>query len=52
MIYDPPMGVKDKFGVHLWRKPALRSVIAEVPFFIRQTLDAYRLANPNQRGVY
>ena len=25
---------------------------AEVPFFIRQTLDAYRLANPNQRGVY
>ena len=25
---------------------------AEVPFFIRQTLDAYRLANPSQRGVY
>ena len=25
---------------------------AEVPFFIRQTLDAYRLGTPQQRGVY
>ena len=35
--------------------PELASALsdyAEVPFFIRQTLDAYRLANPSQRGVY
>ena len=25
---------------------------AEVPFFIRQTLDAYRLSAPSMRGVY